>query len=69
MSRKLVQEGLTDLGRTGDGSRVTYLTLTLAVSSHNINVAWMYFVKILFFYLFVELKSSLMAKPGAFLAN
>ena len=32
LTRKLVQEGLTDLGRIGDGSKVTYLTLSLSVS-------------------------------------
>ena len=32
LSRELVQSGLSDLGRTGDGIKMTYLTLSLSVS-------------------------------------
>jgi hypothetical protein len=31
LTRELVQDGLTDLGRTGDGTKMSYLTLSLPV--------------------------------------
>lgn len=32
LTGELIQHGLSDLGRTGDGTKIAYLTLTLSVS-------------------------------------